>query len=538
MSPEPVQRCADCGSQLAPGQRYCLACGARSGARSSQLQDLIVRARNGSGGPPDEQLPSPAPAPQEATQRRLRMPVVPIPSPGICALAVLTFLGFGVLMGSAARSSVQDALAASTRSHEKLLVASAPAAAKPSPSTEAPAPGEQAPSSEPEATPVAPATTSSTPAVKTTTASTEGESESSGGESSEKTSTAGNPLTKLPAFRHVFVVMLSDQPYSAVFGPASQAPYLSKTLEKQGELLPHYDAVAHEELANGVALISGQGPTTENAANCPTYTEIAPTGTGELEQVLGSGCVYPQSTKTLPGQLTARNLTWRAYVQGMDETGSASAGCAHPALGQSDPTSGASPGTGTYSTFRNPFMYFHSITSSSSCASDDVGFDHLSQDLASASKTPNLSYVVPDRCHDGNPTPCAPGAPAGLAASETFLRDTVKEITSSKAYKENGLLVITVDEAPATGEFADSSSCCGQPHFPNLQSTTLRPKGGGEVGALLLSPYVKGATSSAEPYNHFSLLRTIEDIFGLSHLGYAGIPQVKPLEPALFVEKG
>ena len=276
-----------------------------------------------------------------------------------------------------------------------------------------------------------------------------------GGESSEKTSTAGNPLTKLPAFRHVFVVMLSDQPYSAVFGPASQAPYLSKTLEKQGELLPHYDAVAHEELANGVALISGQGPTTENAANCPTYTEIAPTGTGELEQVLGSGCVYPQSTKTLPGQLTARNLTWRAYVQGMDETGSASAGCAHPALGQSDPTSGASPGTGTYSTFRNPFMYFHSITSSSSCASDDVGFDHLSQDLASASKTPNLSYVVPDRCHDGNPTPCAPGAPAGLAASETFLRDTVKEITSSKAYKENGLLVITVDEAPATGEFAD-----------------------------------------------------------------------------------
>ena len=217
--------------------------------------------------------------------------------------------------------------------------------------------------------------------------------------------------------------MLSDQPYSAVFGPASQAPYLSKTLEKQGELLPHYDAVAHEELANGVALISGQGPTTENAANCPTYTEIAPTGTGELEQVLGSGCVYPQSTETLPGQLTARNLTWRAYVQGMDETGSASAGCAHPALGQSDPTSGASPGTGTYSTFRNPFMYFHSITSSSSCASDDVGFDHLSQDLASASKTPNLSYVVPDRCHDGNPTPCAPGAPAGLAASETFLRD-------------------------------------------------------------------------------------------------------------------
>lgn len=539
MSREPGQQCADCGSPLAPDQRYCLACGARSGSRSPQLQDLIVRARDGAGPEPAEETPA-APVPKAPSRRRLTLPVLPIPSPGICALAVLTFLGFGVLLGSAARSSVQDALAASTRSHEKLLVASAPAAAKPSQSSETPTSSEQAPSSEPESTPEAPATTaSSTPSATTTTTSTESESASSGSGESSETSTAGKPLTKLPPFKHLFVVMLSNQPYSAVFGPASPAPYVSKTLEKQGELLVRYDAVAHEELADGVALISGQGPTVETAANCPSYTEIAPTGTGELEQVLGAGCVYPQSAKTLPGQLAAKKLTWRAYVQGMDEPGSASGACGHPILGQSDPTSGTSPGTGTYSTFRNPFVYFHSITSSSACASDDVGLNRLSHDLASESATPNLSYIVPDRCHDGNPTPCAPGAPAGLAASETFLRDTVKEITSSKAYKQNGLLVITVDEAPSSGEFADSSSCCGQPRFPNIPSTgTLRPKGGGEVGALLLSPYVKGATTNAEPYNHFSLLRTIEDIFGLSHLGYAGISQVKPLEPALFTEKG
>ncbi len=54
------------------------------------------------------------------------------------------------------------------------------------------------------------------------------------------------------------------------------------------------------------------------------------------------------------------------------------------------------------------------------------------------------------------------------------------------------------------------------------------------MGALLLSPFVKGGTTSQEPYNHFSLLRTIEDLFGLKHLGYAGLPAVKSFEPAMF----
>jgi phosphatidylinositol-3-phosphatase len=45
---------------------------------------------------------------------------------------------------------------------------------------------------------------------------------------------------------------------------------------------------------------------------------------------------------------------------------------------------------------------------------------------------------------------------------------------------------------------------------------------------------VKGAGTSPEPYNHFSLLRTIEDLFALKHLGYAGSSTVKAFEPAIF----
>ncbi len=330
--------------------------------------------------------------------------------------------------------------------------------------------------------------------------------------------------------------MLSDEPYASLFGPASAARYLSRTLEKQGELLVRYYAVAHEQLANEIALLSGQGPTGATAANCPTYTDITPANTGSDEQVLGNGCLYPKGTQTLPGQLSAKHLAWRAYVQGTDEGEPTPPACSHPQSGANDPTASSTSG-GAYATFINPFVYFHSVIDSSACAGDDVGLDKLRQDLANAKSTPTLSYITPNLCHDGNPTPCTAGAPAGPSAADEFLKTVVPEITASKAYKENGLLAITTDEAPSSGEFADSSSCCGQPVFPNLSSSApagLSPRGGGSVGALLLSPYIKGTTTNQEPYDHFSLLRTIEDLIGLKHIGYAGAPGVKSLQPAVF----
>ena len=100
--------------------------------------------------------------------------------------------------------------------------------------------------------------------------------------------------------------MLSDEPYAAAFGPESKAHYLAATLERRGTLLVRYDAVAHEQLANELALISGQGPTAETEANCPTYGDVAPATGAASGQVLGNGCVYPPATPTLPGQLSAQ----------------------------------------------------------------------------------------------------------------------------------------------------------------------------------------------------------------------------------------
>jgi phosphatidylinositol-3-phosphatase len=332
----------------------------------------------------------------------------------------------------------------------------------------------------------------------------------------------------------VFVIMLSRQPYASVFGPGSAAPYLTRTLERRGALLVHYDAVAHEQLANEIALISGQGPTLETAANCPSYNMIAPATLAANEQVLGDGCVYPSSTQTLAGQLTAKHLSWRAYIEDATQAGATPASpCAHPVLGQSDPTATPPASGEAYASFRNPFLYFRALTDAPACA--EAPLERLGADLASVRRTPSFSYIAPNLCHDGSPTPCAPGAAAGMAPADALLKRLVPQILRSQAYRQSGLLVITVDEAPSGGELGDSSACCGQPRFPNLPAPAggLSPRGGGAVGALLLSPGVKGASSSEEPYNHFSLLRTIEDLFGLAHLGYAGLPQVKPLPASI-----
>jgi phosphatidylinositol-3-phosphatase len=472
-----------------------------------------------------------------------------LPPAQISALLLVAFLGFGVAMGAVAKGS-----RARPVHPREVLLAQAPAAA----TTTTAAAKSSPPAAEPEATPSASsesasspgAGTSSSSASKGTPKSPSGSSGSSGsaaagggGGGSSGGGEAGAAPTKLPSIKHVFVAMLDDEPYATAFGPASPAHYLTGTLEHRGALLVRYYAVAHEQLANGIALVSGQGATPQTALNCPTYENVAPGSAGADGQTIGSGCVYPSATQTLAGQLTAKHLTWRSYLEGMDEPGAGAGGaygaCGHPALGAPDPTSTPTPPAGqAYATWRNPLVYFHSVIDSPACASDDVGLDKLKSDLASAKGTPSFAYIVPDRCHDGNPTPCAPGAPAGMVAADGWLAKVVPEITGSKAYKENGLLVLTVDEAPSSGEYEDSSSCCGQPAFPNLPAPAggIGPPGGGQVGALLLSPFIKGGNLVQDTYNHFSLLRTVEDLFGLGHLGYAGGKEVNSFAPSLFTQ--
>ena len=138
-------------------------------------------------------------------------------------------------------------------------------------------------------------------------------------------STGTTPQATLPPIDHVWLIVLGQQGYQQAWATSAGHPYLG-TLRKQGELVPNYDAVASSPLANEVALLSGQGPTQQTVANCPIYTYIDPGAIGKQQQVRGDGCIYPQTTESLPQQFVADGLSWKAYIQGIGEGGCAQSG--------------------------------------------------------------------------------------------------------------------------------------------------------------------------------------------------------------------
>jgi hypothetical protein len=335
----------------------------------------------------------------------------------------------------------------------------------------------------------------------------------------------GVSLASTPPVRHVFIVMLENENAASTFAPNSPAPYLSKTLRSKGAFLPNYYGVTHLSLGNYIALVSGQGSNPHTQADCQLFNEFVSTGTGSHAQALGQGCVYPSSVRTLANQLTAHGLSWKGYMEDMgNDPARESATCGHPPIGAPDPTQNAEVGD-QYAARHNPFVYFHSIIDTPACAARDVPLRRLPDDLAN-SRTANLSFITPNLCHDGHDEPCVDGQPGGLVSVNVWLRNWVPRIINSTAFKRNGLLLVTFDEAEAQGNGADASACCNEAQFPNTPNNggPVQGHGGGRVGAVALSPFIRPGTVTSHPYNHFSTLRTVEQFFGLPLLGYAGSP--------------
>jgi phosphatidylinositol-3-phosphatase len=318
------------------------------------------------------------------------------------------------------------------------------------------------------------------------------------------------------SIKHVFVIVLENKDYDQSFGPQAKSPQLGRELPAEGVLLTQYHGIGHLSLDNYIAMVSGQGPNPITQSDCQIFQELFPGTIGSDGQATGFGCVYPATVKTVADQLTAKGLTWGGYMEDMGNTTTEDRTCRHPMLNGPDRTQSATA-TDQYAARHNPFVYFHSIIDSLDCQERDVPLDRLQGDLLSYDTTPNLTFITPDLCSDGHDEPCADGRPGGYASIDSFLAEWVPRIKASPAYKRDGALIVTFDESESGAE-----GCCVQdhPNTPNAGGETVG-SGGGRIGAIVVSKLVRPGTTSDTPYNHYSFLRTIEDIFGLEPLGYA-----------------
>jgi len=304
-----------------------------------------------------------------------------------------------------------------------------------------------------------------------------------------------------------------------------------------------------------------------------------------------------------PPDRHSHEAAWRAYAEDMGNQVSGreigtpdpqgGLDCAHPPLNGVDNTNAASPATATepadqYATRHNGFMYFHSIIDNSrECDAnvvplgeaqigkpsrldgmrlDDTFSGHLADDLAHQSTTPRFGWITPNLCNDGHDSTCAgpntigeTGAGAGgLHGVDQFLAHWMPLLMASPAYRSGQMLVVvTFDES----ESGDASACCGETPGPNNPTPGFSPlltsiyeqfglpipdpaPGGGEVGAVLLNPrYIEpGSVDDTGYYNHYSALRSFEDLLGihdggvdgLGHLGFAAAPGLAPFGRDVF----
>jgi hypothetical protein len=193
---------------------------------------------------------------------------------------------------------------------------------------------------------------------------------------------------------------------------------------------------------------------------------------GSTQGVTDDG-VYNLAGPSLSSQMTAAGQSWRTYAQNYPST----SGC-HTGSGYSGGVDGWGV-AGTYARKHNPAMSFTDVSGSAACANI--------QPLARFDPSVNLAFVVPNLCNDMHD--------CSLASGDRFLQAFLPNVFTAPDWAHT-LLIVTFDEG----------------------STSTN--GGGQVFTMVARPGVAGLTSSTT-HNHYGLLRTIEDIFGLPCLNSA-----------------
>ncbi len=278
-------------------------------------------------------------------------------------------------------------------------------------------------------------------------------------------------------YDHVIWIWMENTSYDSVIG-SSQAPF-TNALARECGLATNYHNLTHPSAPEYLGATSGY---LGGAGDCTPFQ-------------------CPDSHYNLFLQLSRTGRTWKSYEESMQSN------CY-------DPASAANPGlntVGLYDSLHNPALYYTDLTAE--CAVNDVpmgepGQGNFAHDLATS--LPSFSFITPNKCNDDHD--CA------VSVGDAYLQSLMGAITSSHEYRAGHTVVfITWDE----GEGGVSNDCA-------YNTTDI----GCHVATLVVSPSTRPGTVSGVLYNHYSLLKSTEEIFRLPLLGHAADPSVSSMLPA------
>jgi phospholipase C len=323
--------------------------------------------------------------------------------------------------------------------------------------------------------------------------------------------------TAVPKYDHILVILEENKSYGTVLDH-DYAPTISDLAKTYGVATQMY-AERHPSEPNYVALVGGDtfGIADDDSWYC--------TPGSTRENCKGSQAPgYPAHLvdgPNLASKITAKGLAWRAYLENLPGPGS---------LAIFSPETDTEPAA-LYAAKHTGFTNFASVHADPNLARELVGFDALHADLRNGN-VPAFALVVPNQCNEMHgigspkaPADCRNGDDGLVRSGDAIVKMLVSEVQASPIWRQgNTAIVITWDEDGKADRVpgAPQSCCVTDDHNP----------GGGHIPTIVITNHGPRGLADATPYNHYSLLRTIEDALRLDgHLRHAGDPTVQAMTP-------
>lgn len=338
---------------------------------------------------------------------------------------------------------------------------------------------------------------------------------------------AARTVAVVPQYQHIFVIIEENHTTSEIIGNPA-APTFTKLAKEYG-FASNFYAIRHPSEPNYVALVGGDtfGIADDDAITCKPGS----TGWG-CEKASRPGYVdHTVVGENLATQLDSAGLSWKGYFEDIPEPGSLTFRWPSPV----EPVKGKPDAL--YAAKHNGFVTFESVQDDPNRGQKMVGFDVLERDIA-ANALPNFAHIVPNQCNDMHglsghdvPSDCDKNSQDLIARGDRTLDRIVSEIMRTGTWKsaDNDAIVITFDENDDDKPSSHPNGCCG------FDPKNASHPGGGWISTIVISNHGVRRFTDPTPYNHYSLLRTIEDAFGIrQHLRHAddtskGVVSMAPL---------